>query len=161
MRNITNPYVDSPGYNCFGCSPSNPLGLAMSFFEEGSRVLSHWEPKASYQGFSDVLHGGIQATLMDELASWYVMVKMKTSGMTEGMEIRYHKPVYTTGGTVTLSSELEESEKRRARIRVRLFQGSEGEPKSEGVCTYTIFPEKLARKKLHYPGYEAFFPEER
>lgn len=159
MRQISNPYTRMPGYNCFGCSPHNPLGLAMSFFEDGDRVISTWEPKEAYQGFSGVLHGGIQATLMDELASWFVMVQMRTSGMTEGIEVRYHQPVYTTGGTLTLTSELEDRNKRRVRILVRLFQGAAEESRSDAICTYAIFPEKLARKKLHYPGYEAFFAE--
>ncbi|MFP4300552.1 MAG: PaaI family thioesterase [Spirochaetaceae bacterium] len=156
MRELRNPFVDQPGYNCFGCNPGNPLGLRMTFFEKEDQVLSFWEPKDEYQGFSGVLHGGIQATLMDELASWFVFVKLRTSGMTEGMRLSYTHPVYTTGGKLTLTAELAEQRKRRAEILVRLYQGEAQPPRSEGICTYALFSEPLARKKLHYPGYEAF-----
>ena len=155
MRELNNPFLGHPGYNCFGCNPANPLGLQMSFFEEGEQVLSFWEPRDDYQGFNDVLHGGIQATLMDELASWYIFVKLHTSGMTQGLDVRYHHAVRTTGGRITLVAELQEHRKRRADIHVRLYQG-ENELKSEGICRYVIFPEELARKKLDYPGHDAF-----
>ena len=159
MKPIRNPFLGGDGYNCFGCAPHNPLGLAMSFYQTEDEVISLWEPRPEYQGFDDVLHGGIQATLMDEIASWYIFVKLRTSGMTEGMTVGYHRPVYTNEGGVTLTARLEEERKRRADIRVRLFQGDEESPRSEALCTYAIFPEPLARKKLHYPGYEAFLPE--
>lgn len=159
MRQLKNPFLQSPEYNCFGCDPGNPLGLRMSFYENERQVLSFWEPRNEYQGFTHVLHGGIQATLMDELASWYIFVKLRTSGMTEEMKVSYDHPVYTNGGRITLTGELHEMRKRRADILVRLYQGEEEEPKSEGICTYAVFPEALARKKLHYPGYEAFVQE--
>ena len=156
MRQLTNPFLNNPGYNCFGCNPENPVGLSMEFLEEEERVLSFWQPRPEYQGFSDVLHGGIQATLMDELASWYIFVKLETSGMTESLNVRYHGPVKISGPRLTLTAELQEERKRRADILVKLYQGEEETPKSEGVCTYAIFPSEMARKRLHYPGVEAF-----
>jgi len=159
MRRVHNPFLGSSDYNCFGCNPNNPVGLGMEFHEEEGRVLSFWYPRPEFQGFTNVLHGGIQATLMDELASWYIFVKLQTSGMTEGLSVRYHAPVKTDGPRLTLSAELQEERKRRVDILVRLFQGDEEKPKSEGVCTYVLFPEEMARKRLNYPGVEAFLPE--
>jgi len=65
------------GYQCFGCAPHNHNGLQMSFAEDGEYVVSEWEPKDYFQGYYNVLHGGIQATLMDEIASWLVQIKLK------------------------------------------------------------------------------------
>ena len=48
----------------------------------------------------DTLHGGIQATLADEISSWVVFRKFQTSGVTSRMEVRYHKPIRTTGGRI-------------------------------------------------------------
>ena len=160
MQKLQNPFLNHPGYNCFGCNPSNSIGLGMTFFEEGEKVFSLWEPRAEYQGFTDVLHGGIQATLMDELASWFVFVKLKTSGMTKSINVSYREPVYISRGTVTLTAELVEKEKRSADILVTLRQG-EGEPKSDALCTYALFAESVAKRKLHYPGVDAFYPRQR
>ena len=79
MRRINNPFVRYDGYDCFGCAPENPLGLALDFFEDGEDLVATWEPGEHYQGYNRVLHGGIQATLLDEIASWVVFVKIPPS----------------------------------------------------------------------------------
>ena len=65
----------------------------MHFRVEGDEVLCDWEPENHLQGWVGVLHGGIQATLMDEIASWLVFVKLKTAGVTSKMEVKLIKPV--------------------------------------------------------------------
>ena len=42
LRRILNPWTQKEGYNCFGCCPTNPLGLHMEFFEDGDDVVSIW-----------------------------------------------------------------------------------------------------------------------
>lgn len=44
MRKIKNPWMDKEGYNCFGCSPDNPIGVHMEFFEDGDDIISFWKP---------------------------------------------------------------------------------------------------------------------
>ena len=78
-------------YNCFGCSPTNPSGLRMEFYEEGDEIVCRWNPGEHYQGFHDILHGGIQATMMDEIASWVVFVKLDTAGVTYRIEYPFSK----------------------------------------------------------------------
>ena len=65
MRKIKNHWVHKEGYDCFGCSPDNPLGVKMEFYEDGDDIVCFWKPQAHYQGWIDTLHGGIQATLID------------------------------------------------------------------------------------------------
>jgi hypothetical protein len=36
MTDIKNPFQKIEGYNCFGCSPENPIGLHLHFKEEGN-----------------------------------------------------------------------------------------------------------------------------
>ena len=95
MKKISNPFEKSENYNCFGCSQNNKFGLQMKFFEDEDEIVTFWQPQNRFQGYNFVLHGGIQATLMDEIASWVVFIKLKTAGVTSKMEIRYKKPVYT------------------------------------------------------------------
>lgn len=82
MRKIRNPFIGKEGYNCFGCSPDNPFGLHMEFYEDGDDVVSYWHPHDHFQGWTGVMHGGILATMIDETAGWVVMRKLQTSGMT-------------------------------------------------------------------------------
>ncbi|PKP17258.1 MAG: thioesterase, partial [Bacteroidetes bacterium HGW-Bacteroidetes-22] len=107
MKKILNPYSTLDGYSCFGCSPKNSLGLQMNFIEEGDAVVCHWSPRDEFQGFPNTLHGGIQATLLDEIASWVIMVKLKTAGVTSRLDTRYLKPLKMTDTPITITARIE------------------------------------------------------
>jgi uncharacterized protein (TIGR00369 family) len=155
MRRIRNPFLNYDGYDCFGCAPDNPLGLALEFFEDGEDIVATWTPSEHYQGYNRVLHGGIQATLLDELASWVVFVKLETSGVTQGMEVSYRRPSFV-GKPVTVRARLSHMEDNVAHIVAELFQGAE-DPSARAHCRYFTYPERIARRKFMYPGIEAFY----
>ena len=71
MKKIVNPYAKAgrAEYQCFGCSPQNAKGLQMKFQLDGEEVVSVWNPQKWAEGYMNVLHGGIQATLLDEVAA--------------------------------------------------------------------------------------------
>jgi acyl-coenzyme A thioesterase PaaI-like protein len=146
MIKLKNPYADYPDYNCFGCSPNNKFGLKMVFFEDGERVISRWEPEMKFQGFHDVLHGGIQSTLIDEIASWVVFVKLGTAG------------VLVSRGAVTLHARLVEQRRHIATINVDLFDGKETLC-TKGKVDYFLLSRERAEKEFRFPGKEAFYEQ--
>lgn len=156
MRKLKNPFTEIEDFNCFGCSPENHVGLGMEFYEDGEYLLSFWEPVTYFQGYGNVLHGGIQTTLMDELASWVVYVKAKTGGVTASLDVKFKKAVYVNQGEIKIRARLAYTEKKFAYIYAELID-SKGDICSEANLKYYIFPEQVARKKLFYPGYEAFY----
>jgi len=160
MRKVRNPFVNLAGYNCFGCSPGNLQGLQMTFEEDGEDLVSYWEPKKQFQGYHTVLHGGVQATLMDEIASWFVYVRLKSAGVTSRVQIRYIKPLYVDKGILTIRASLLRMRKNLADIQVRIFD-QDNVLCAEGLLVFfTITPEK-AKQTLYYPGSESFFdPQE-
>ncbi len=155
MKYLSNPYTSLDGYNCFGCSPDNPQGLQMKFTVEGDHVVSTWQPENNFQGWHNVLHGGIQATLMDEIASWVVFAKIGTTGVTSRMDIKLSKPMLMNKGPVRLSAKLREMRRNIAVIDVELLDG-EGTRCAEGIFHYFTYPESVARQALFYPGKEKF-----
>lgn len=162
MRKIRNPFtaLDSSRkeYNCFGCSPFNEAGLQLEFWEDGDEMIARWQPRKSLEGWTGVLHGGIQASLVDELAGWIVLVKMETSGVTAELNVKYLKPVFISKGEITVKGRLRSFENRHAKIVCTVFDG-EMEECAKAEITYFCFPEKIARAKYHYPGIEAFYAE--
>lgn len=122
MKKIINPWEGLDGYMCFGCAPSNPMGLHMEFYEDGDDIVAYWEPEAHYQGWLNTLHGGILTTLMDELAGWVVLRKLQTSGMTSRLDARFLKslstcePRLTSGGVSKTVNEMQSLLKRRSII---------------------------------------------
>ncbi len=156
FRKVRNPFTKHQGYNCFGCSPDNPAGLRLNFVDEGETITATWQPNPDFQGYNNLLHGGIQATLLDEIASWYVYVKLKTAGVTSKIEIKYRKPVYVTKGPVLLKASLIETRRNLADIRAELFD-SDNQLCAQGAIQYFTFPEKIAREKYFYPEAADFY----
>lgn len=149
MKKIVNPWRGLEGYRCFGCDPNSPEGLRMEFFEEGEEIVSRWRPRPEFQGWVDTLHGGIQATLCDEISSWVVFRKFQTSGVTSRMEVRYHKMVHTSDEYITLRARVEEQRRNIVRIGVSLYD-SRGELCTEAVCVYFLFPKEKSRTEFHF-----------
>ena len=89
------------GYNCIGCSPDNPIGLHLCFYEDGDDIVTRWRPTADHQGWLNTLHGGIQALILDEVCGWVVTRKLQTAGVTSKMETRYRRPVSTLDTELT------------------------------------------------------------
>ncbi|WP_163712287.1 PaaI family thioesterase [Mangrovibacterium lignilyticum] len=160
MRKIVNAHRndDPEFYQCIGCSPHNTIGLKLEFWEDGEELYAEWEPKEQFMGWVNVLHGGIKATMLDEISAWVVYVKCGTAGVTTALNVKYKETVYTNAGKLVLRAKLLEQQKRLAKIQAQLFN-SEGKLCTEAEVTYFIFPERIAREKFHYPGVNAFFEE--
>lgn len=154
-KQIYNPYRKVEKYNCFGCSPGNPIGLHLSFVEDGDEIISEWEPDENYTGWIDVLHGGMQATMMDEIASWVVFTKLRTAGVTREMTVKYRKSVLVSDGKVVCRARLIEVNRSLATIEVKLY--SKDILRAEAKCVYYVFGEDEARDKFLYPGSDAFY----
>lgn len=155
-RKIHNPYAKMEGYNCFGCSPNNHLGLRMEFYEEGDYLKSKWDPENHFGGYKNVLHGGIQATLLDEIASWCLQIKLKTAGVTANMNVRYRKPVYIDKGKLLLRAKVVDFKRRIVTLQTELFNANE-ELCCEAEIKYFAYPKEIAQEKLYFPEFEEFF----
>ena len=148
MRKIKNPWTGAEGYNCFGCSPENPLGVHMEFYEEGDEIISFWKPRPDYQGWINTMHGGILSTLIDETAGWVVFRKLQTSGVTARLDVRYKKPVMTTEPQITLRGRITGQNRRLVTVEVTL-ENAKGEVCTEGTASYYVFE----KEKAHAMGF--------
>lgn len=156
MKKLNNPFVGIKDYNCFGCAPDNEHGLRMEFFEDGDELVSLWEAPDHFQGYNYILHGGVRASLIDELAAWVVFIKLKTAGYTTALEVKYSGPVYTNRGKIEMRGRLKEMKKNIAVVEVDIFD-EKGEVVTTGVAEYFTIPEKIASKKMMYPGIGSFY----
>lgn len=155
MKKIKNPWIDltDKGYNCFACAPSNPCGLKMEFYEDGDDIVSLWTPGDNYQGWLDTLHGGIQATLMDEIGGWIIARKFQTSGMTTNLNIKYKKPI-PTGKNVTIEIRGRVKEVKRMFVFIEAEIRYDGEVRSSAEMTYYTFSKDIAEKDFMFTGCE-------
>ncbi|MGB5989719.1 MAG: PaaI family thioesterase [Marinifilaceae bacterium] len=155
MKQLKNPYAIDKNYNCFGCSPHNDKGLKLEFYEEEEWIVSSWTPESDFQGYYNVLHGGIQATLLDEIACWAVNVQAKSAGVTTALNIKYRSTVFVNAGPIKIRAKVIERKRRLAKVHAELLT-SDGQIGSDAEITYMCFPDSIAKDKLNWPGSDAF-----
>lgn len=124
MKKIINPWEGLDGYMCFGCAPNNPLGLHMEFFEDGDDIVAFWKPQGTYQGWLRTLHGGIQTTLMDELAGWVVLRKLQTSGVTSRLDAKFMKSISTDEPQLTIRGRMTDRKRNAIFIETEIYNSA-------------------------------------
>jgi len=156
IKKLLNPYINLPGYNCFGCSPNNNFGLKMKFYDDGVNIICKWDPQPQFQGYKDTLHGGIQATLIDETGSLMIPTRAKRAGVTSKLEVKYLKPVYTNKGEITIKATLDSIKRNLVYVTVQLFD-NDNTLCSEGKVIYFAFSDDVSREKFFFPGIDKFY----
>lgn len=145
MKKIINPWSGHPKYNCFGCAPNNPFGLHMEFYEDGDYIVSYWQPERNYQGWVDTMHGGVLSTLIDETCGWVVTRKMRTSGFTTSLNVKFRKAVSTNEPRLTIRANIVKQMRNILFIHAEILN-SEGELCVEGETTYFLMNQEKARE---------------
>ncbi|MCB1220245.1 MAG: PaaI family thioesterase [Planctomycetales bacterium] len=78
---------------CFACGALNPAGLQLVFERDGDVLFTRFRPSQLHQGWRDVLHGGVQATVFDDLMS-NCMFRIHGLGVvTAELTTRFRSPV--------------------------------------------------------------------
>ncbi len=77
---------------CFVCGDQNPIGLNVSFYLEDDKVVAEYTTGSNFQGYKNILHGGILSALLDEVMIRAVLAKGITCLTTE-IKVRFKKMV--------------------------------------------------------------------
>ena len=77
---------------CFACGLQNPIGLKLTFRQEGEAYVTTFIAPREFQGYQGILHGGIVATLLDEVMARYVWQEIAAPAATARLEVRYRRP---------------------------------------------------------------------
>lgn len=89
------------GQTCFGCGVTNPIGLHMEFSTDGLRVYSFLTVPVTMAGWDRTVHGGVTATILDEIMGWSVIYLLQKIGVTKSMTVDFLKPL-RVGGNLTV-----------------------------------------------------------
>ena len=111
---------------CFACGTENEAGLKLQFsYSDDDRAAeTRFVADAAYQGWKDLVHGGILLTLMDETMA-KAAVRSGLSVVTAEMTTKFKSPA-KVGTTLICSAKVEEIRKRLvyARASIRSEDGS-------------------------------------
>ncbi len=99
-------------HSCFVCGESNPFGLKLRFETDGRMVQTRFVPRAEHIGFKGVVHGGIMATVLDEIMVWACAVPTRRFAYCAELTVRYLQPV-VPGAEIVVTGELVANRKDR------------------------------------------------
>ncbi len=97
------PWACEPKFRCFGCSPRNPIGLALDLRQlPGGEVSAETTFSEDYASYPGIVHGGLVSTVVDEvmgdmLALRFGMLAFSVSLRTRMLlPLRVGEPYITT-----------------------------------------------------------------
>lgn len=78
--------------NCFVCGEANPVGMKLDFECDDVSAWTWFDSPAGFEGYNGIIHGGIIATLLDEVMAKIILSK-NLIAVTADLNIRYRKPL--------------------------------------------------------------------
>jgi acyl-coenzyme A thioesterase PaaI-like protein len=81
-------------HSCFVCGESNAIGFRLRFETDGRIVQTRFCPRPEHSGFKNVMHGGLIATVLDEVMVWGCAVATRQFAYCAEMTVRFLSPVH-------------------------------------------------------------------
>jgi uncharacterized protein (TIGR00369 family) len=135
-------------HHCFACGASNPIGMRLHIELSDGAARTEWVVGDDYVGWSDKLHGGIIATLLDEVMAW-APSSFDSWAVTAEMSVRYRASA-SPGEWLTASARVA-SRRRRIYEVVGEVRGPDGRLIAEGRGRYLgASPSEKAALKDRY-----------
>ena len=141
------------GQPCFGCSPDHPTGFRLAFTRNGDKMVTHFTPGERHQGPPGLMHGGLVATLADEVAAWAIIGLLGKFGFTASFTARLAGPV-RIGVPVVGRSRITTDKVRIVEVAVQLAQ--DGKDAFTGDFKFVILDRSGAERLLGGPLPEAW-----
>jgi len=135
-------------HNCFACGGTNPIGMHLAIELGEGTASTTWVAGDDFVGWEAKVHGGILATLLDEVMAW-APSSYDSWAVTAEMQIRYRAPA---NPGEELSARARVTERRRRIYRVKgEIRGSDGRLIAEGEGRFLgASPTEKAELKARY-----------
>nr|MDO8087206.1 PaaI family thioesterase [Candidatus Sigynarchaeum springense] len=133
---------------CFGCSPTNPVGMKMRFYGKPGEpeVVTRYIVGDNYCGFPAYAHGGIIALMFDEILAYASYHVHHQFGMTKSLSVQFHKPVNARKVHFIRARVLESKERANkgldVSIEASLHEGTDATARPSATATgvYVVLP---------------------
>ncbi len=131
--------------DCFACGRSNAGGLHMRFRTDGRRLYSDVTIPPHLRGWSNLAHGGILSTMLDEIMAWSAMYLTHRFILTKWMRVEFLRPVRIET-TLTAIGEVKSRPGDRSAIMAAEILDPAGEACARAEGEYALFDrESFAR----------------
>lgn len=135
-------------HNCFACGAENPIGMRLHIEIGEGTARASWQAGDDYVGWSDKVHGGIIATLLDEVMAW-APSSYDSWAVTAEMSVRYRSPA-NPGELLTATGRVAERRRRIYEV-IGEVRGADDRLIAEGRGRYLgASPTEKAELKVRY-----------
>jgi hypothetical protein len=120
---LEEPKIEIPNsweFNCFGCSPKNDHGLQLRFYLSEKGCFAEYAVPDYFCGFSRWTHGGIIASMLDEVAAWSIISHLFKVGITQEIKTKFLNPV-PANTQIRVEGEIVRSDEKSAVVKSRII----------------------------------------
>ena len=126
--------LNSESNGCFVCGPGNPIGLKLRFRLEGDVCRSEFTSDSRHAGYSDVTHGGIVFSLLDDvMANWLWLQGIQC--FTARADVRYRAQL-PIGVAVSLEGRCVKRKGRLAMMEGRIIRQDTNEVVAQATGSF-------------------------
>ncbi len=125
---------------CFVCGRDNPIGfkIAVRYLDAELAAETDLTLPKEYQGWADVIHGGILATLLDELMA-HAVWHFAGPGLTLSLEVRFHAPLQP-GEAIRVRGVLHTLNGSRRQTEGEIIRVADGQRIATGKSRFLLLP---------------------
>jgi uncharacterized protein (TIGR00369 family) len=134
--------IEVTPHNCFACGTLNAHGLHLELHAADDRCWVELALPGRFEGWEGIAHGGIVATLLDEVMAW-ALIDHDLWGVTARMSIDFKRPV-PIGRPIRAEGWVVSVRRRLVEAEGVVMDGNDGTELAHGTATYLGAPE--ARK---------------
>ncbi len=124
---------------CFACGELNEHGLHLVLHVSGDTCWTELVLLPAFQGWEGIAHGGIVATVLDEVMAW-ALASADAWGYTARMSIEFRRPV-PVGARVRGEGRVIERRRRLLTTRGQLLDPATGDVYATAEGVYVAAPE--------------------
>jgi acyl-coenzyme A thioesterase PaaI-like protein len=118
---------------CFVCGDKNDIGLKIDFFYKDEKATAEYTPTPEFEGYKEILHGGIISALLDEVMIKSIIAK-EIFTLTSRIDVRF-KNLARIGEKLLLEGWIKEDRRRLILAEGKAFRQG-GEVIAEAQGTY-------------------------
>jgi acyl-coenzyme A thioesterase PaaI-like protein len=138
-------------HNCFACGTLNAAGLHLDLHVDGERCWTDLAIPDRFQGWDEIVHGGIVATILDEVMAWS-LVDADNWGLTARMSVDFKRPV-PLGRPIHAEGWITEARRRLVTTAGRMVDGTSGELLATSEALYVAATDDRKRELKERYGY--------
>ena len=126
-------------FGCFVCGLQNPQGLRLDFVSDARVVESCFQFRKEHCGFRGTVHGGLIATVLDEVMAWVIGVHARRFAYCAELNTRFLSPA-APGVDLRVRAELVEDKRGRLFLTRADLRDAEGVVLAEATGKYLPIP---------------------